>query len=228
VGGCARRSIGPGGTRTSSDPSLPSAGPMSSPRRCPPVRRRRRQGFRPVTGRIGDGGTRRFGPSTSVEFAPEVEVLSLGSFQCSAQGLGFVPMLFLEVRDLGALPVVNPTSWRAGLPGQLETCPLPTHGCGCPRRRRFGWWSPTCCWAASRSTGSGSGRPASLPGSSGWLPARSTSARQAGRSERAEQARDPFSDDDRRQVGVCGRDRRHDRRVRDVEALDPIQARPDR
>jgi hypothetical protein len=28
----------------------------------------------------------------------------VGSFQCSAQGLGFVPVLFLEVRDLGALP----------------------------------------------------------------------------------------------------------------------------
>jgi len=93
---------------------------MSSPRRCPPVRRRRRQGFRPVTGRIGDGGTRRFGPSTSVEFAPEVEVLSLGSFQCSAHGQGVVPVLFLEVRDLGALPVVNHFPARAGLPGLVE------------------------------------------------------------------------------------------------------------
>jgi hypothetical protein len=75
---------------------------------------------RPVTGRIGDGGTGRFGPSASVEFAPEVEVLSLGCFQCSAQGLGFVPVLFLEVRDLGALPVVNHFLARAGLPGLLE------------------------------------------------------------------------------------------------------------
>jgi hypothetical protein len=33
VGGCARRSIGPGGTRTGGDPSLPSAGPLSGPRR---------------------------------------------------------------------------------------------------------------------------------------------------------------------------------------------------
>jgi len=71
---------------------------------------------RPVTGRIGDGGTGRSGPSASVEFAPEVEFLSVSSFQCSAQGLGFVPVLFLEVRDLGALPVVNHFLARAGLP----------------------------------------------------------------------------------------------------------------
>jgi hypothetical protein len=40
----------------------------------------------------------------------------VSSFQCSAQGLGFVPVLFLEVRDLGALPVVNHFLARAGLP----------------------------------------------------------------------------------------------------------------
>ena len=39
VGGSAPRSIRPGGTPTGSDPSLPSAGPLSGPRRSPPVRR---------------------------------------------------------------------------------------------------------------------------------------------------------------------------------------------
>ena len=81
-----------------------------------------------------------------------------------------------------------------------------------------------------RGTGGGvSGGPCAcsrMEATGRYRPVPPARRRLTGRSGRAEPARNPFGHDDRRRVGVRRRDRRHDRCIRDVQPLDPMDGAP--